>query len=175
MKNVKLYNVIFPVWLLWLFPLTWVVVLPANFAIDLAVIVITLKALKVNDVKQTAKSVILKTWIFGFIADFIGTACMFLANVIEFDYNSNVGRWFYENISSAVSFNPFTSIFALLWVSVCVLISAVCIYFFNYKICFKKVAIENAVKKRLALMLAVFTAPYLFYLPTQWVYQSSFL
>ena len=37
MKNtdVRLYNVLFPVWLLWFFPVTWIVVLPANFVIDL--------------------------------------------------------------------------------------------------------------------------------------------
>ena len=45
-KELKLYNVIFPIWFLWLVPITWIVVLPANFIIDLAVIVLTLKYLK---------------------------------------------------------------------------------------------------------------------------------
>ena len=30
-NSIKLYNVIFPIWLLWLIPITWLVVLPANF------------------------------------------------------------------------------------------------------------------------------------------------
>ena len=30
-KTVKLYNLVFPVWLLWIVPLTWIVVLPVNF------------------------------------------------------------------------------------------------------------------------------------------------
>ena len=72
-KSIKLYNVIFPIWLLWLIPMTWVIVLPANFLIDLLVVVLTMKYLKVKEIKLNAKSVILKVWIFGFIADFIGT------------------------------------------------------------------------------------------------------
>ena len=51
-KGVKLYNVIFPLWLLWLIPITWLVVLPANFLIDLAVVVLTLKFLQVPDIKK---------------------------------------------------------------------------------------------------------------------------
>jgi len=33
-NQVKIYNLIFPIWLLWLIPATWIVVLPANFLID---------------------------------------------------------------------------------------------------------------------------------------------
>ena len=59
-KSIKLYNVIFPIWLLWLIPMTWVIVLPANFLIDLLVVVLTMKYLKVKEIKLNAKSVILK-------------------------------------------------------------------------------------------------------------------
>ena len=59
-NSIKLYNVIFPIWLLWLIPITWLVVLPANFFIDLLVVVLTMKYLKVPDIKMNAKSVIFK-------------------------------------------------------------------------------------------------------------------
>ena len=113
-KGIKLYNVIFPLWLLWLIPITWLVVLPANFLIDLAVVVLTLKFFRVPDLKKIAKSIIIKVWALGFIADFIGTAAMFMANVIDFDYQTNLGKWWYENISNAVSYNPFDSIYAFI-------------------------------------------------------------
>lgn len=169
-KELKLYNVIFPIWFLWLVPITWIVVLPANFIIDLAVIVLTLKYLKENEIRKKAKFVILKSWIFGFISDFIGTAFMLLATLIDIDTKTPFGEWWYHNIENAVSYYPFRSIYSVLWISGCVLISGICIYFFNYKIAFKRLNIEGAKKKKLALSLAVFTAPYLFYLPTSWFF-----
>ena len=36
-RGTKLYNLILPLWLLWIFPQTWLVVLPANFIVDLLV------------------------------------------------------------------------------------------------------------------------------------------
>ena len=160
------YYIIFPIWLLWLIPVTWIVVLPANFIIDLLVLVVTMKCMKVHGIKCNAKAVILRVWIFGFIADFIGTAAMFIANVISFDYETPLGNWWYNNITSPVSYNPFDSIYAFLWVTLCVIIAGFFIYLFNYKWCLKKSSLDNEQKKRLSLSLAVCTAPYLFYLPT---------
>ncbi len=172
MKNndIKLYNLIFPIWLLWLIPVTWIVVLPANFLIDLLVVVLTMKYLKVQDIKINAKSVIFKVWIFGFAADFIGTALMFMANVITFNYETELGKWWYENITNAVSYNPLENIYSVLWVTACVIITAFFIYLFNYKFCLEKSNLDNGQRKKLALSLAVFTVPYLFYLPTSWFF-----
>ncbi|MEG1524496.1 MAG: hypothetical protein RRZ24_01815 [Clostridia bacterium] len=166
----KLYNVIFPIWLLWLIPATWVVVLPANFLIDLLVIVLALRSMQVTERKRTAKSIIWKVWLLGFAADFIGTVLMFMANVLDFGYETPVGKWWYENITNAVSMNPFENIYAIFWVTACVVVSGCCIYFFNRRIALAKSGLDDAQKKRLALLLAVCTAPYLFYLPTVWVY-----
>ncbi len=171
-KNVTLYNLIFPIWLLWLLPTTWIVILPANFLVDLLVVVLTLKYLKVQGLKQKVKQVIFKVWIFGFLADFIGTAAMFMANAIDFDYNTKLGKWWYNNLSNPVSYNPFQGIYSFLWVTACIIITAFFIYLFNYKICLKKSNLEGIQKKKLALSLAVFTAPYLFYLPTKWFYHG---
>lgn len=168
--GVKLYNLIFPIWLLWLIPTTWIVVLPANFLIDLAVVLLTLKFLHVSDAKKITKSIIVKVWVFGFIADFIGTAAMFMSNIIDFDYQTHFGKWWYENITNAVSYNPFDSIYAFIWATVCVVITAYCIYFFNYKISLKKAELSNDLRKKLALSLSILTAPYIFYLPTAWFF-----
>lgn len=169
-QDTKLYNVIFPIWLIWLIPTTWIIVLPANFLIDLLVVVLTLKVLGVSEVRQTTKSVIIKVWLLGFVADFIGTAAMLLSNIINFDYQTALGEWWYKNLANAVSYNPFDSIYAFIWVTICVFITAACIYFFNYKISFKKVELTIDQKKKLALSLSIFTAPYLFYLPTKWFF-----
>ena len=167
-KQTRLYNVIFPIWLLWLFPLTWIVVLPANFLIDLTVVVVTLKVLKVNDIKATSKKIIFKVWIFGFISDFIGTAAMFSVNFMDMAIGNQtaLGKWWYKYLTNAVTYRPFENIYSILWVSACVLVTGYFIYLFNYKVSFRKTDLDEMNKKKLALSLAVFTAPYLFYLPT---------
>ena len=42
-RGTKLYNLILPLWLLWIFPQTWLVVLPANFIVDLLVSALALR------------------------------------------------------------------------------------------------------------------------------------
>lgn len=170
-KNDRLYNIIFPIWLLWLVPVTWIVVIPANFLIDLAVVFITMKCIKVQNIKQNIKSSILRVWLFGFLADFIGTACMMVSNLIDFDFQTEFGKWWYYNIESPVSYSPFESIYSILWITACVIITGIFIYIFNYKICLRNTDLDKTQKKKIALSLAIFTAPYLFYLPTKWFYR----
>lgn len=173
-KGIKLYNVIFPIWIVWLIPLTWILVVPANFIIDLAVILITLKLLKVTDIKSNAKATILRVWIFGFIADFIGTAFMFLGYIVDFGSHELLNDWWYKYITQPIGFNPFDSVFAVLWVTLAVVIAGVCIYLFNFHFCLNKSSLDKKQKKKLALALAILTAPYTFYLPTEWFYHSPF-
>lgn len=161
----RLYNIIFPIWILWLIPITWLVVLPVNFLVDLLVVVITLKFLKADNVKSVVKSSIWKVWIFGFAADFIGTAFMFLAGFIEIK-DPEISNWWWQNLAYGVNYNPFSSIYAFLYTTVCVIISGCCIYLFNYKISLRKADLPEDQIKKLALSLAVITAPYLFFLPT---------
>lgn len=155
-KDIKLYNVMFPIWMLWLFPVTWLIILPGNFCIDLLVTVIAMKVLRVKNIKENAKKSILYIWVFGFIADFLGVAAMFIGGSID--------------TMSDIYMDPFRNSCSFLWVTGCVLLSAVCIYFFNKKICLRKTSLSEREKKQVSLSLAVFTAPYLFYLPTTLLY-----
>ena len=86
-NNYKLHNVFFPIWLLLLFPPAWLIVLPINLLIDSLVIYFTLKYLKVEEKINILKKAILKTWIFGFVADIIGVIVMLLPIFVEFNYN----------------------------------------------------------------------------------------
>ena len=55
-KDEKLYNVLFPLWMLMLFPQVWLIVLPGNFIIDSAVLLLTLLILKVGEKKKRYKN-----------------------------------------------------------------------------------------------------------------------
>ena len=146
MKNIKLYNVIFPFWMLMLFPQTWLIVLPGNFIIDSIVLILTLTFLKAQDKKLLYKRYILKAFLFGMLADIIGGAYMFLLVVLE------VARMGDE---------PYLTIPALI-------LTALLIFVFDYFFTFKKA--DKKTRFILSLTFAVVTAPYTFLIPTSWMY-----
>ena len=65
-ENKRLYNVIFPVWMLILFPAAWFVVLPSNFIIDSLVLIIAMYAIKLCEKKAFYIKQILKNISFRF-------------------------------------------------------------------------------------------------------------
>ena len=48
-REVRLYNMIIPVWLLWIFPQVWLLILPGNLLIDTAVLLCALLVLGRRD------------------------------------------------------------------------------------------------------------------------------
>lgn len=168
-KQTILYNVIFPIWLMVLFPTTWIAVIPLNLIVDFLVMFITLKALKTEHTKLCIKKTIIPVWLFGFLSDFIGVGILFstyLIGLIPALSESNS----YNDILGALTMNPFENIWALLWALAAIAVAGVMIYIFNRFISFRKLPLENKQKHLLALSLAVFTAPYLFLLPTKLFY-----
>ena len=159
-NEIRLYNVIFPIWMLWFIPVTWMIVFPANFVIDLAVLFLTLKYLKVEERKQIAKKCILRVWVCGFLADIIGSVFMFLPILLDVD----------ADFINSIAMNPFESVWAMIYTTIALIIAAGCIYLFNLKFCLNNSGLELEQKKNTALALAVITAPYLYYLPTAWFY-----
>ena len=156
-RIVKLYNIIFPMYMLWVVPPVIFIAAILNFIIDSIVILITEKVLKVKDIVSKYKKVILKVWGFGFLADFIGAFLLFLISAlfekldIPIKYN--------------IDYNPFGNIYAFIITMSCIIISGVLIYIFNKKFCYKKVDLTEREKHILALTMAILTAPYLFLLP----------
>ena len=164
MKN-KYYNIIFPIWLLLLFPLTWIVVLPANFLIDTLVLILTMKHLQIPSIQKHWKTCILKVWGFGFLADILASILlMFAPELFLFALPNEL----HYSILTSVHYNPLDNIWAFLIVTLFVIVAGILIYFFNRKYSFKKLELQPAIQHKLALMLAVWTAPYIFYLPTMW-------
>ena len=170
MKDTKLYNLIFPLWLLWIFPVVWIIVLPANFVIDIAVVAIAMKCLKVTDIKARLKGCIWKIWLLGFVADIIGSLPMLAANFISLDHSTAFGSWWNDELLYGINFNPFDNAFSAVFVIMCIMLSTALIYVFNSKIAFKKVALSTYEIKMTSAALAIFTAPYVFLVPTALIY-----
>ena len=146
MKDVKLYNVLFPMWFLMLVPIVWVVVLPGNFLIDSLVLLIFLYWTKTPEKKRFYWQHIFKVFGFGLLADLAGSAWLLTSLVMEWGV---YGDEWYLTIPA-------------------VIISAVCIYLLNYFVTFRKE--DAALRKKLAWTLALATAPYTFLIPSAWIY-----
>ena len=112
----------------------------------------------------------MKVWGYGFLADLIGTIIMIIPGTIENFLSGSSREWWYKNLTMPVSYSPFDSIYSVAWILFATIITSFFIYLFNYKSSFKYLSIEENSKKKLAISLAIFTAPYLFFLPTMWFY-----
>lgn len=163
----KLYNIIFPIWLILIVPPIVLLVIPSNFIIDSLVLIIGLKLLKESNWFEKYKKSILKVWIVGFIIDIVGSLLLLVTQFMGND------GFLYENLIYPVVWNPFKSIVAFLYVLVVVLICGMLIYIVNYKYSLKKTGLNKESKKIISILLALITAPYLFFLPTSYLYESK--
>ena len=147
-KGIRLYNVLFPFWMLMLFPQMWLIVLPGNFIIDSLVLIISMYVLKIEDKKMWYKKHILKVFIFGMLSDIIGSIYM-LVLVMGFHVGGLCDE-LYLTVPALV-------------------ISAILIFVFNYFITFRKT--ERKFRFRFAMIFAIATAPYTFLIPSSWLYR----
>ena len=146
-KDVRLYNVLFPVWMLLTLPYLWWLVIPGNFIIDSLVLVIAMAALKMENRKAFYKKHILRIFGFGFLADILAALPMWGMMLLELggDYGDS----------------PLMTVPG-------VALAGVLIYVFNYHVTFR--ACEQVLRKRLSLTFAIATAPYTYLIPSRWVY-----
>lgn len=164
MKNNKLYNIFFPIWLLvWIWPLAWIIIIPLNFLWDLFILWISFKKNQVET--STIKKVILRTWLMGFVSDFIGAILMYMILFLPFQSDA----WY--DFTYALFYDPFSNILSFITITLCVILTGCIIYFFNSKFCLKKANLTKEQLHKTALNLAIFTAPYLLYLPSIWFYK----
>ena len=145
-KEIKLYNVLFPLWMLLIFPGAWLIVLPGNFIIDSLVLFLGMYFLKISDKKDLYKKSIVKIFAIGIFSDIIGSAHMFLMVILELCTMAD--EW-YVTVPGVV-------------------ISAVLIFALNYFITFKN--LDKKERVMLSLLFAVITAPYTFLVPSRWLY-----
>jgi hypothetical protein len=159
-KEIRLYNAFFPIWFLVYVPWMWAITLPINFMIDSAVLLILLKCMKFENIKQIYKRSILKVWIFGFLSDLFGWGFLFASEAFK-KY-----EWWNKNIVMGVTYNPFHSIYSLLYVLLAVLISGFFIFILNYYFSLNGFELDHRKKAKIAIGIAIITAPYLFLIPT---------
>lgn len=145
-KTIKLYNVLFPLWMLLLFPQMWLIVLPGNFIIDSLVLLVLLKMLNFSEIKKYYKRHILKIFGIGLLSDIIGSAYMLIMVMFEI---GRMGDEWYITVPA-------------------LLITAVFIYVLNFYMSFKN--FDRKTRIKLSLAFAILTAPYTFLVPSKILY-----
>ncbi|MBR2048993.1 MAG: hypothetical protein IKC09_07985 [Oscillospiraceae bacterium] len=146
-KDVRVYNVLFPVWMLVTLPMIWWIVIPGNFIIDSLVLFLAAKRLKAEDPKGLYKRHILPVFLFGFLSDILAAIPMWGGVLLE--------------LGGIYGDSPLLTVPG-------VALAGGLIFVFNYFITFRKC--EKPLRKKLSLILAVATAPYTFLIPSAWIY-----
>lgn len=174
-KDIKLYNMILPPFLLLTF-IPWLAALSliGNFIIDsLVLLLISVIIFKRVDGNLYIKS-IWKVWAFGFLSDFIGVIYL-LISIIASDASYKGEDSLLDAISSGMyyAFNhgdSFYNIWSFIYMLSGIIIAAIAIFVFDYFISLKNVGLSKKQRLLSALSFAVFTAPYTFLLPNSLFY-----
>ena len=168
MKDIKVYNVIFPIWALLFFPPVIFLSMIGNFIIDSLVVVACFYVFKLLKTKMNLKMFYKKSiywvWIFGFVADFIGALFLFIllmcSDFLGFSYE----------LVSAICYDPFSHPLAVLIIGASMLVSTLFIFLFNYRYTYKTIIKDEKVRFIVALTIALVTIPWTFLLPTNWFF-----
>ena len=146
-KEVRLYNVLFPVWMLMTLPVIWWIVIPGNFLIDSLVLTMAMKVLKIENRWAFYRAHIIPVFLLGFTADLLASAPMWLGMYLE--------------LGGPLADSPVITVPG-------VLLAGVLIYGFDYAVSFRR--LDNPLRRKLALIFAVATAPYTYLIPSGWLY-----
>lgn len=162
-REIKLYNVLFPIWILYFFPQVWIVTVPGNLLIDCGLLLLTLAVLKHTEKRAVLKALWWKFWLLGFLADFIGAAVLFGIWLLLSVLDLSGGAW--SEIMMAYLANPFRSLPALLLTLAGVVLAGVCIYVFDKRAMRRCALLTLREKRAVALVMAITTAPWTFLIP----------
>lgn len=149
-NEIRLYNVLFPIWMLYFVPAVWLTVIPGNFLIDSVVLLIAMKVLNMEQKGKFYLRHIVPVFFFGFLSDFIGTIPMWICLFFERDdWMGAYGDGWLVTIPSVV-------------------LAGAMIFVLNYFVTFRKC--EKPLRRKLALTFAIATAPYTFLIPSRLLY-----
>ena len=153
-NSVRLYNIMFPIWFLFFFPVLWLIILPVNFGVDSLVLMLSAKRQGLEDRKALWKKHILPVWGIGFLSDLLGGGLLFGIYLLLVE-SPLVGTWM----------NPVLFPGSVITAIPGVILAGVLIYFLNKKLTFRKSQLDPAVIHKLCLHLALWTAPYTMLIP----------
>ena len=157
----KLLGDIIPIWFFWIIPLCWPIIILVSTVFYSILMYIFMLCLKIDNPLKKLRKIIIRVTFFGFLCDLI-VAGFLLLIILQVDNIINYKSVFYHWLK-ALWENPFNNVYALLTILVTILLSRVLNYKLNKRYTFSKLDIEEEKKKKLALAISIFTAPYIFF------------
>lgn len=157
--SLRLYNVLFPIWILIFFPQVLAIVIPGNLIVDAAVLLLALAAMRHRAKGAVLRKCWWKVWLLGFAADLIGAGWMVLGWFVTSwvpSLDSSLGK---------ILYNPFGHPAAFLWTAAGVAIAGGFIFLLDRRVFRSVPELTPRQSTRLALTFAIVTAPWLFFLP----------
>ncbi|MEB3025812.1 MULTISPECIES: hypothetical protein [unclassified Parvimonas] len=162
----KLWDFI-PIWFFYINPIFWIVIIPITTILCSTVVYISVLYLKIYNPFKMLKKIIVKTTFFCFLCDIMVVGLILLGTMATenlINPKSDFYNW-YESLRASIYGKPLDNIFAILTLGVLILLSRIINYKLNKRYTFSKLDIEEENKKKLALAIAIFTAPYIFFFP----------
>ncbi len=171
-RTVKLYNILLPIWLLLFWPSwLWLVLIPANYLIDRIVL-----RWGLGDLPDKGLFCRKHTWkicIAGFLSDLAGVVLMFSVFMASaFVSPGSAESSLLDELAYGVGFNPFSGIPGFLVVALAVFISGCLIFLLDRRILLGA-GLDADRARSAALRLALITAPYLYFIPSELLYQGG--
>ena len=154
-------DLVLAVWVMWIIPILWPLICILYSLFYSVVLYLSMIYLKIENRKKVFLKSIKKMILFGFLCDLI-VAGFLLLIVLQVDNIINYKSVFYPWLK-ALEENPINNVYALLTILVPILLSRIINYKLNKRYTFSKLDIEEENKKKLALAIAIFTAPYIFF------------
>lgn len=158
-KKLRLYNLLFPVWMLiWWPSALWLILIPLNYALDALVLHLHLPA--ELDRRAFRRAHAWKICLAGFVGDFLGSALLFGVYAL----------WPSHALTYDIAYRPYGSPGALAVTLAAIALSAAAIYWLDRAV-LRHSGLNPEAARRAALSLAVWTAPYLFLFPSGVLYR----
>ena len=148
-NDIRLYNVLFPIWFYLLFPQVWLLILSVNFLVDSLVMYCSARQQGLENTRVLWKERILPVWGIGLLSDLIGAVLIFVIYLIVAAI-----PWFAEFVNP-IRF-PGTALISIPGV----ILSGIMIYFLNKNLTFRESDLTSNQIHKLCLHLALWTAPY---------------
>ncbi len=153
-KTIKLYNVIFPLWILMFVPPLLFIPLIGNLLIDGLIVYTVLRICKARLPRKLYMSSVLKVWGLGFLSDIIGAVLLYLLHEIFYELD------LYDIWRSPITVVCYIGVIIIVGTLICI---------FNVRV-YKKLGLEKKVYSKIALTMGIVTAPWMFLIPTSVFY-----
>ena len=160
-------DLVIPFWVFWAFPPYWIVIIPITAILCSIVMYVALEKLKIKNYFRIFRKTIIKTTFLGFLCDYIVVVLIYTleSRLNYINPKSDFYVWYKNIFLRALERNPFLNVFALVVLCSIILLLRILNYQLNKRFTFSKLDIEEENKKKLALAIAIFTAPYIFLIP----------